>query len=303
MGETLNIGIVTDIHHGADAGTKVGTAALPLLNNFSNWSSNLALDFVVDLGDRINNAVDSDLDFRLTSEVAAAFSTIQVPVGHILGNHDNHDLARSAAESAMQTSFSSWGRDVNGYHLVFWNADTCIKGRKQIFTGKKDLAWLADDLASTDLPTVIFTHFPLDEGSMIGNFYFEEHFAQLANYANASLARDIIEQDGKTILCLSGHAHWNACNTIDGIHYVTVQSMTESFTTWPHPSGAYALVEIGEQIKIEVFGRDPAYYRLPIRKPGAHWANLSRTFAPRPEKLLPWMQDSVAATAGKDDAK
>ncbi|MCB2007288.1 MAG: metallophosphoesterase, partial [Rhodoferax sp.] len=282
MSETLSLGLVADIHHGAQVGTKLGPAALPLLAAFNDWANNLPLDLVVELGDRINN-LDQDADRQLTQDIAAAFGKLTLPRAHLLGNHDNHDLSRVAAEAAMQTGFHSWSRDLKGFHLVFWNADTCVKGKQAFVFDAADLQWLEADLASTELPTIVFSHLPLDEGSMIGNFYFEKYFAGFAHYANAAGARAVLEESGKVILCVSGHTHWNARNTIDGIHYITIHSLSESFTTWPHPSGAYALLHVQDQITLEVFGRDPAYYRLPVRQPGRHWANLSRPFAPKPE--------------------
>ncbi|UCE32167.1 MAG: metallophosphoesterase [Burkholderiales bacterium] len=280
----LRLGLIADIHHGAHQGTKVGPAALPLVREFAHWANGLPLDMVVELGDRINN-VDAVADEQLTREIAAALHGLGAARAHLLGNHDNHDLAREVAESAMQVAFGSWSRDVRGHHLVFWNADTCVKGQPSFRCSAADLDWLRADLEATELPAIVFTHLPLDEGSMIGNFYFEKVFAGYAHYANAAEARDLIERSGKVILCVAGHTHWNARNTIDGIHYVTIHSLTESFTTWPHPSSAWALLEVGDDIRIEVFGRDPAYYRLPIRNRDAHWANLSRPFAPRPQAL------------------
>lgn len=297
MPDILRLGLVTDIHHGAQHGTKVGAAALPLLKDFAQWANGLALDLVVELGDRINN-VDPEQDERLTREVAAALQGLRAPRAHLLGNHDNHDLTRELAEAAMQVAFGSWSRDVQGHHLVFWNADTCVKGKSAFQYAEADLAWLEQDLASTELPTIVFSHLPLDEGSMRGNYYFESALAGYAHYADSARVRTVLERSGKVILCLAGHTHWNAHNTIDGIHYVTIHSLTESFTTWPHPTGAWALLQVGEMIELEVHGRDPAWYRLPIRPRDSHWASLTRPYAPRPQALSPAMRQHLAAAEG-----
>lgn len=297
MQEVLSLGLVADIHHGAQAGTKAGPAALPLLREFAHWANGHALDMVVELGDRINN-VDANSDARLTRDIAAAMHPITAPRAHLLGNHDNHDLPRPLAEAAMQVAFASWSRDVKGFHLVFWNADTCVKGKARFLFEAADLQWLEADLAATELPTIVFSHLPLDEGSMIGNFYFEKYLAGFAHYGNAAQAREVIERSGKVVACLSGHTHWNARNTIDGIHYLTIHSLTESFTTWPHPTGAYALLQLGEDLRLEVFGRDPVSVRLPLRQPGAHWASLTRPFAPRPEISSPQLRARIARIDG-----
>lgn len=292
----LRLGVVTDIHHGLPAGTKTGVHALPLLREVGRWADEAGIDLLIDLGDRINN-LKRDNDLRLTREVAQVFGEFATPRAHLLGNHDNHEMSRADAEAAMGVSFASWSCDRKGFHLVFWNADTHITAQGLRYTAA-ELAWLKADLQATQLPSVVFTHLPLDEGSMIGNFYFERYFADLAYYADSGAVRDVLERSGKVVLCVAGHTHWNARNTIDGIHYVTVQSLSESYTTWPHPSGAYALLELGEDIRVDVFGRDTMGMRLPMRARDQHWANLSRPYAPQPTDLSPWLRARMAALEG-----
>ena len=100
---------------------------------------------------------------------------------------------------------------------------------------------------------------------MIGNFYFEKAVPRGAHYVEGAAARDVIERSGNVIACLAGHTHWNARNTIDGVHYITIHSLTESFTTHPYPTGAFGILSIDESLTVEVFGRDPALHRLPIK--------------------------------------
>jgi hypothetical protein len=63
---------------------------------------------------------------------------------------------------------------------------------------------------------------------------------------------------------------------------VTLQSLTESFTTPGRACGAFGLLEIGETIDVTVFGLDPIRLRLPLRRLGAHWHSVTRDFAPPP---------------------
>jgi 3',5'-cyclic-AMP phosphodiesterase len=177
---------------------------------------------------------------------------------------------------------------------VFWNSAVRFE-HGGFHVAPDDLGWLEADLAATDLPTLIFSHLPLDNGSMIGNFYFEKAVPTGAHYVEGAAARDVIERSGKVIACLAGHTHWNACNTIDGIHYITIHSLTESFTTHPYPTGAFGILAIDESLTVEVFGRDPALHRLPIKALGSHWQNLHRDFAPKPANLPPRMAALVAA--------
>lgn len=293
MANALKIALIADIHHGIDMGTKLGSAALPLMRPFVDWVNAIQPDLVVELGDRINDR-DRDADLKWTHDVAHAFTAVRRPCVHILGNHDFNQLSRSESENAMQTTFASHSRDVQGYHLAFWNS--AVKFEGGVFQlAPEDLAWLAADLAATPLPTVIFSHLPLDNGSMIGNYYFEKVVPRGAHYADGASARDIIERSGKVIACLAGHTHWNARSTIDGVHHITIHSLTESFTTHPHPTGAYGILSIEDCLTVEVFGRDPALHRLPIKPLGYHWQNLHRDYAPKPASLSPKMAALVAA--------
>ena len=294
----LKIALIADIHHGVDVGTKLGTAAMTLMRPFVDWVDHVQPDLVVELGDRIND-LDRDTDIRWTKEVARVFDEVRAPCVHILGNHDVLRLDRRESEDALQTSFASHSRDVNGYHLVFWNSAVAFEDGGYHLPAS-DLEWLETDLAATGLPTLVFSHLPLDNGSMLGNFYFERLVPHGAHYFEGAAAREVIERSGKVIACLAGHAHWNQRHTIDGVHYITLHSLTESFTTHPYPTGAYGVLVIDEHLTVEVFGRDPALHRLPIKPLGYHWQNLHRDFAPRPQKISRGMAAVLSAEDSPD---
>jgi len=293
MTNTLRIALIADMHHGVDQGTKLGSAALALLQPFVDWVNAIGPSLVVELGDRIND-LDKDADRTWTRDIAEAFSAVQRPCVHILGNHDNNQLSRAESEDVMQTTFASHSRDVQGYHLVFWNsAVQPVEGGFRL--APEDLRWLEADLATTALPTIIFSHLPLDNGPMIGNLYFARAVPQGAHYAGGAVARAVIERSGQVIACLAGRTPWNARNTIDGVHSITIHSLTESLTTHPYPTGAFGILAVDESLTVEVFERDPAVHRLPIKPLGYHWQNLHRDFAPKPTGFTPSMAALVAA--------
>ena len=296
MSEPRRIALVTDIHHGADVGTKGGTQALPLLRRFCAWAEAQRPDLVVDLGDRIND-VERQTDIALTQEVAAVFADLSIPRVHLLGNHEVAKMQPDEAETAIGQPLSSHSRDLGDLHLVFWNADVRVLHGPRFEIAEADVAWLAADLAATERPTVLFSHIPLDDSSMAGNFYFDTVVPGLGHYCNGAVARETIERSGKVFLCLAGHVHWNRHTAIDGVHYITIQSLTETFTCHPHVAGAYALLEIGDDIRLEVSGHDPFALRLPKKPLGYHWINLERDYAPQPARLSPNMQKMLAARA------
>jgi len=270
----LKLAIVTDIHHGPSRYTKKGAEALPLLKSFANEVSCGDFDVVVDLGDRITN-VDKKTDWGLANQVADTFRNINVPTHHLLGNHDLHYLTVRENELLLGSDLSSYSRDVKGKHLVFWNINLSNTYADNEIPSDSELLWLHTDLNHTELPTIIFTHVPLDNASMVGNYWFQNN-VNVASLKNTERARKIIEASGKVILCIAGHTHWNKLSNIDGIYYLTIQSLSESFTTEGMASKAWAELTIDEVLHCVVHGNDRIVYEVASKKLHSHW------ISPRP---------------------
>ena len=270
----LKLAIITDIHHGPPRYTKKGAEALPLLESFVKEVSSGDFDLLVDLGDRITN-VDKETDWDLANEVADIFRNINVPTYHLLGNHDLHYLSVRENELLLGSKLSSHSRDVKGKHLVFWNINLSNTYADNQIPSDSDLSWLNTDLNHTELPTIIFTHVPLDNASMVGNFWFQNN-VDVASLQNTGRARKIIEASGKVILCIAGHTHWNKLSNIDGIHYLTIQSLSESFTTGGMASEAWAELTIDEVLHCVVHGNDRILHEVASKKLHSHW------ISPRP---------------------
>ena len=270
MTDTLRLALVTDIHHGPTRYTKLGAEALSLLESFRDQVAAGEFDLVVDLGDRITN-VDHDADIELEKEVEAVFAQIDTPRAHVLGNHDLHYLTIEENESIWGQSLTSHSKDLKGRHLVFWQLDLSGKLGEASLPSQADLDWLCDDLASTSLPAIIFTHVPLHSGAMTGNFYFHNNLSP-STLPRTAEARAIIEAAGNVVLCLAGHVHWNDSATIDGIRYLTLQSLTESFTTQGEASAAWAEIEIDDsEVRWRAHGGDPLRYEAPLRGRNMRW--------------------------------
>ena len=267
--ERLKLAIITDIHHGPTRYTKKGDAALPLLVSLGKQIGASDSDLIVDLGDRISN-VDHDTDLKLMAEVASIFGQMDTSRAHLLGNHDLHFLAHDENETVLGHSFQSYSLDIKGKHLVFWQIDLTNTYGDNSLPSEDDLNWLREDLERTALPSLIFTHVPLDDAAMVGNFWFQNNISA-ATLSNTQKARDIIELSGNVILCVAGHVHWNNISTIDGVRYLTVQSLTESYTTQGTVTGAWAEITLDHQLSWTVHGADPMHYKAPVRKLNAHW--------------------------------
>jgi 3',5'-cyclic-AMP phosphodiesterase len=270
MSELLRAAIVTDIHYGPDRYSKKGDEAIVLLKDFIQQANAMNVDLVVDLGDRISNT-DLSTDCKHLKEIAAEFHELTVEHFHLIGNHDVVHMPIPEQEQIMATSFEHHSLDRNGWHLVFWNTSCVIHENVGFQLEDLDLEWLKSDLDQTKLPTVIFSHMPIDTGSMVGNYYFDKLYAGGGQHRNAAQAREIVEKSEKVIAVVSGHVHWNQLHFMDGIPHISLQSISETFTTHPHPAGAWGLLELSDTLNLEVAGRQPIKLTLPLKQMTDHW--------------------------------
>ena len=270
MRKPLRIAIITDIHYGPDRYSKKGDEALMLLENFIRQVNSIEADLVVDLGDRISNA-DIVNDRNHLAQVASVFQPLTKERHHLIGNHDVVHLSIGEQEEIMGMLLQHHSLDRGSWHLAFWNASCVLHEGEGFLLDQDDLDWLAADLAATELPSIVFSHMPIDTGSMVGNYYFERRYAHGEQHRNASLARDLIERSEKVIAVVAGHVHWNQLQFMDAIPHFTLQSLSETFTTHPHAAGSWSLLTLSDTIELEVFGRDPVLYKMPVKNPAHHW--------------------------------
>ena len=270
MDRPLRLAIVTDIHHGRVSYTKLGPEALSLLDRAIAEIDDRGHDLIVELGDRISD-VDRDTDRQLTAEVAAAFAPSATPHHHILGNHDVAYLTAADNEELFGHPMGSTSMDRGGIHLVMWQMNTRIERGRGFVPDPADLEWLAADLASTELPAVVFSHVPLDGGSLRGNYWFQNNEIY-GGLANVEEIQAVFREAGNVVLCVAGHVHRNQLNTIDGVHHITVQSLSDSYSTGGQACGAWATIEVGErEISWTTHGLDPISMTLPRKAVGSHW--------------------------------
>lgn len=269
MRKNLKLAVVTDIHHGEEKLSKKGQASLPLLAELATTLEDWRPDLVVDLGDRIND-IDGDQDDVLMAEVAAAFAGISAPRVHLIGNHDLNHLNVADNARIMGHDMASQSRDIDGWHLVFWQANVELAVPEGFHRMQADLDWLAADLAASNLPSVIFSHLPLDGASLLGNYWFENN-PRYGGPEYVAEVREILENAGNVVLCVAGHTHRNHVSTIDGIHYLTVQSLSDSYTTQDRAAGAWASIELGEDVYWRTHGDDRIEFRRPLRGLNEHW--------------------------------
>lgn len=261
---TLRAAILTDVHYGFDIKDKLGSKAPRLMRHFAKAVGKFAPDLIVDIGDRVSaRSEESDRDYM--QRYRAHFNEIAAPLESVLGNHDIRHLSRAENEKIMGNPSSSYTKDVGGYHLVFWNPRIRVD-ESGIALEKADMDWLKNDLAATDKRVILFSHVPLD--NLDG-----EETAQVTKYffwTQGEQVRKILEDAGNVALCLHGHRHANRHREINGIHYVTQQSLTSQWKEkYRVPSCTYAFLEANDNtITIRLMGKTRTVYNLEL-KPAA----------------------------------
>ena len=309
----MRFAAITDLHFGpAEPFRGVNrklTGQAPALTAAFVDDMNLRVrpDFVIVLGDVIEDQ-SPHADLANYSAATNALSKLHMPVRHLYGNHDlvnlsHRQLLALTGEPALNSSF-----DVGGWHLVRLHSTAELvpasqPGAPAELRGSiapEHLRWLDNDLAATDKPTIVFTHFSPADQDLTDQFWFDDSPAE-ALLANRAELRSLLEAHG-VVMTLNGHVHWNDHTVHNGISYITVQSLVENATGEGEPAAAWALIETGpERIDITVHGRDPATFQVHRPSPRSHAE--PRSAAPRDPVTEPIPPTAASSPADTPDSR
>lgn len=251
--------IITDVHYGTDKKDKLGTKAPRLTRTFLKAAIGFNADSIIDLGDRIEEET-REKDRENLKSYCAIFKQTAIPYHGVIGNHDDKNMSRAEHAEICKIPEKSYTFDYKGYHLVFWNPNRYVSRDHGIHIDQESMDWLKETLGKTDKPVILSTHVPLDnlddeETQDIYKYFF---------WTEGKEIRNILEDAGNVILCLSGHRHRDRHREINGIHYITINSLVD---TWKKhyrvPRGTFALMEVSDdRILIDIKGKTPKTYNL-----------------------------------------
>jgi Icc protein len=272
------IAVVADIHHGRDTLTKRGSAALPLLDKFIADVNGASFDAVIDLGDRISDET-AERDAELQREVANGFRKLgNKPRHHVIGNHDFAFMSADDNAAILDAPLGTRAVVIGDIRVAFWQPDVSLTAERGLHLQEGDLAALEKLLNADDRPTLLVSHVPLSGHAQTGNYYFERNPGH-ATYAEAAEIREVIANAACPLIALAGHVHWNTMTVVDGIPHLTLQSLTETFTTG-EPAGSTATIEIdGDDFRWTVAGFDRVAMTLPWPKTRPQWRAPLRAFS------------------------
>lgn len=205
----LKFGICADLHY------DIMPDGMERLSKFIDSMNTQKVDFIIQMGD-FCKALPSN------QPLLDAWSKFKGPRYHVIGNHDTDGgFTRDQVAAFWRMPAKYYSFDLKGYHFVVLdgNEGKATPERKypSEFTDEQ-LLWLEKDLNDTKLPTMVFVHQGLDNE---------------AGVQNATKVRYILEQANakskKVLVVFSGHHHKDYMNTINGIHYIQINSMSNHF--------------------------------------------------------------------------
>jgi hypothetical protein len=267
--EVVRFGLITDTHaHDLDSPLegKWMSHTEERLTAFTAAMNDWTPDFVIELGDFINGWVVLGADpgdpARIPDVLAWAdglYDQFNGPTYHVIGNHDLYNLDKSQYLEILDMDTTSYSFDVGSYHFVVLDVQFAADGTplRNTFTGiagfvpEAEFEWLRADLASTDQPTIICVHQPLDESAE------EIETWGRPTVLNQDALRGLFFDDGDVVAVLQGHEHSNQHQIIDGIHYITFEAMVDQGT--PASWAQISLDPVAQSLVIKGFGVQASY--------------------------------------------
>lgn len=218
-------------------------------------------DVVVNLGDVLEDESE-ELDAQRYGQFLGLMAGLTCPVEHVIGNHDSARLSDEKLGTMLGTDSHYRSTDIAGVHLVVLRS--VERKDRDVRLPDEQLSWLRADLDRTELPTLVCIHHPLSDLDLTGNRWFEKA-PHICRVANRREAREILEHSGKVRAVFNGHAHWNHLDVVNGIPYVTLQSLIENVDDDApgRAAAAHAVVDVSaKRLIVNVFGEHPAHYQF-----------------------------------------
>lgn len=191
-------------------------------------------DVFINLGDLIRSE-SKESDLCTYRRLLSHFEHLNVPVIHLLGNHELKKLPLNDIESMWQDcglDQKSYGRkEIGDFSLLWLGLELSAEDHKVRSLPSEQLTWLEKQLRQNNRPTVIFTHCPIDDHDVNGNFFYEamDNKAKSALFLeNQESIRRVISASGCIVGVLQAHLHYFHAKQINGIPYITCPAMADN---------------------------------------------------------------------------
>jgi 3',5'-cyclic AMP phosphodiesterase CpdA len=263
----LRLALVTDIHFGPLAYfhgklRKMSHEGPDLLRGAIERVAAWGPDLLVNLGDDIEDE-NPALDRQRYLACQKILRQAPCPLLNVAGNHDTVHLNLDDLNEAWQRRGPLYYSLEHGpFHLVVLH--TVERKDIDVRIDAGQLEWLRDDLARAGRDTVVLMHHSASEQDLEDSRWFSAA-PHLALVQERAALRQILRDSGVVRAVFNGHLHRNHLDVIDGIPYITVQSLIENLDDDApgRPASACALVTLDERrLVVRVQGNDPARYQI-----------------------------------------
>lgn len=199
VGDTFEFAVFGDVH--------IGKAAGCYLERFRRDVDSLGIDFFCVLGDITEYG--AVVEYDSAREALAAIAPFYATIG-------NHDLYSTSGWEDFKQTFGPATYAVRiGTRLKLIFFDTA-EGE----VGKTQFDWLEGVLADTNTVKLVFTHFPLYDGTLPGPF-------RLASNSERAKLMSLLVKNRVYAYCC-GHIHGWRQSTINGVHHLIVGTMSRA---------------------------------------------------------------------------
>ena len=222
-------------------------------------------DFIIELGDFGIPKKEFEPYFNI-------WNSFPGPKYHVIGNHEmDGGTTLDEAVSYRNLPNSYYSFDQKGFHFIVLDGNDKEfpdqKGYKS-FVGKEQISWLRNELDEAEYPIIIFSHQGI--GSDPGNP------GERYSIKNAEELREIFEhhnqsaKKSKIIACFNGHTHHDDAEQINGIWYITINSMAYKWLgeEYEHIRYSAELDKHYKWIKYTAPYRDPLFTVVEISTAG-----------------------------------
>ncbi|MBK7106931.1 MAG: metallophosphoesterase [Ignavibacteriae bacterium] len=266
----IKIGMCSDVHLPTMHDSK------ERITKFIDSMNTAKPDFIIELGDFVIPKLQFD-------SMYAIWNSFKGKKYHVIGNHEmdgGTTLEQALAYRKMESSYYSFSQ--NGFKFIILNGndkkDVNQKGYST-FIGKEQIIWLQEQLINADEPIIIFSHQGIgtDPNNPNERYSVENSKDIRALFEHHNISNKI----SKIICCFNGHTHHDFAEEINGIWYVTINSMAYKWLgeeyefiryseeidkkfkwikyTAPYKDPLFTIVEISSEGFIKIVGKKSEY--------------------------------------------
>ncbi len=255
----MRIAIVNDIHLGPSLKYKGSVrAASHLVGHHLQGLLHLITerhhpDCLINLGDLIRSESKKN-DLKRYREMLLHFRGLPCPVIHLLGNHELKKMTLEDVEKTWQElgiDQPLYGlRQLGGFNLIWLSLEHSKNNSRLHCLPSDQLSWLKENLNSSRLPTLIFTHCAIDAHNVMGNFFYEEYDQKDPSklfLENHDKIRDVISKSPSVRDIFQGHLHYFHTISHSGIPYITCPAFGDNICHAEDPSHVpeiYTIIDI-----------------------------------------------------------